>query len=269
MKELRLVHDKGIVFLDDEDYERAKEFNWYRIGEAGAYTRLSGNKSLMMHHFVLGLKSNSGLMVEFLDGDKFNLQKENLRTYTRSEHGASIQKKIKARKLENPDVQHALVVSRKSKKRDSLDELLPPEPSAHERVVQRFGLLPVPFEDGIHYIPMDNIAYVTTDREKEIANVVMQVWDWDHDNRRPKTVSFGVEGTYAALVHEYIRFNTNETVAAAAAELVSLREQVAQLRNENAHLDQERNQLREETKQYKKKLGAFQRLVQQAGVETE
>jgi hypothetical protein len=94
MKEIELLQNK-IVLVDDEDYERLKNFKWYYnnhnssgIGYAFRFVKISPTqrKFLSMHRQILGLPPGSIPMVDHKDGNGLNNCKSNLRICTNQQN---------------------------------------------------------------------------------------------------------------------------------------------------------------------------------------
>jgi hypothetical protein len=98
MREIKLT--KGMVALiSDEDYDRVSALKWCvsQEGRNGAKfyairgRRVDGKwKKIRMHHFILGVTSDTlgEYVVDHIDGDGLNNQRENLQVITRVENMA-------------------------------------------------------------------------------------------------------------------------------------------------------------------------------------
>ncbi len=84
MKEIKLTQAK-VALVDDEDYERLSVFNWHcENGRKTMYAKkntwCSGKAGTMfMHREVLGLKKGDGKIVDHIDQNGLNNQRNNLR----------------------------------------------------------------------------------------------------------------------------------------------------------------------------------------------
>lgn len=95
MRKIQLRNNRGIVLVDDEDYERLKHFKWYRhqskrpthmSSPAYACTPKPNKKGMdMMHRIIMGAKT--GEFIDHVDGNGLNNQKCNLRICTIQQNG--------------------------------------------------------------------------------------------------------------------------------------------------------------------------------------
>lgn len=98
MKEIYLVNNKGIVLVDDEDFEKLNKYKWYL--HTKGYARRRGtmikgvlSKSIYIHKEILNFPE---LIIDHKDGNKLNCQKSNLRLSTNSQNAANSNKFCKA-----------------------------------------------------------------------------------------------------------------------------------------------------------------------------
>lgn len=93
MKQIRLANGRGVVLIDDEDYERIAAHSWclqlgggnYQRKYAQANIKIDGQwKRTTMHRFIMGLKK--GERCDHRDNDGLNNQKENLRLATSNQN---------------------------------------------------------------------------------------------------------------------------------------------------------------------------------------
>lgn len=84
MRKIPLTQGK-VALIDDIDYERVRQFNWYaRCSQSGTWHALrnlregSIRKTVLMHRFILNLDGSEPL-VDHRDRDGLNNQKFNLR----------------------------------------------------------------------------------------------------------------------------------------------------------------------------------------------
>jgi hypothetical protein len=87
----RMTLSNGYVtLLDDEDYERFKQWKWYgapthsKVYVRRGYTRNQKSFSEMLHRVIMN--APHGFQVDHIDGDTLNNQKSNLRLCTPTEN---------------------------------------------------------------------------------------------------------------------------------------------------------------------------------------
>lgn len=102
MKELKLTCG-ATVFLDDEDYDRIPKTGWYlsplKRDGTERNTRYAVHDTYgKMHRFILGLTAENKNVVDHIDRNGLNNQKENLRVTTSGTNKKN-QKTTKANKL--------------------------------------------------------------------------------------------------------------------------------------------------------------------------
>ncbi|MDP1570828.1 MAG: HNH endonuclease [Vicinamibacterales bacterium] len=73
------------MIIDDEDYDRLRKYIW-RTDPAGYVFRCAGGKIRMARQI---LKAPRGIWIRWINGNKLDNRKENLRLYTRSQLTAS------------------------------------------------------------------------------------------------------------------------------------------------------------------------------------
>ena len=90
MKEIILTQGK-VAIVDDEDFEYLNQFKWFvnNINEklyVRRNIRLFKNKqtTILMHRFIM--KADKGMIIDHLDGNPLNNQKNNLRICTHAEN---------------------------------------------------------------------------------------------------------------------------------------------------------------------------------------
>lgn len=86
MKEI-ILSKGGVAIVDDDDYEKLCEFNWYIVesrtpGRVYACRKVNGKK-LYMHKSLLEC---SDLDIDHINGNALDNRKSNLRTVTRSQN---------------------------------------------------------------------------------------------------------------------------------------------------------------------------------------
>ena len=85
MKEIKLLNNKGITFIDDEDYKKVSKYKWGLSGKGYVSKSIKiGEKwhSLYLHRFLLNTLNE----IDHIDRNPLNNQKENLRIVTRSQN---------------------------------------------------------------------------------------------------------------------------------------------------------------------------------------
>ena len=98
MKEIQLTQGK-VALVDDEDYEYLNKFKWnaYECGNTFYARRsitVSKNKQtvIYMHRFIM--KPNKAMVIDHLDGNPLNNQKNNLRICTHAENMRNRKKNV-------------------------------------------------------------------------------------------------------------------------------------------------------------------------------
>lgn len=80
-KEIKLANNKGIVLVDDEDYNWLNQFKWsLNHGYAHANLREGKNKNVRMHRLLLNVAKE--MQTDHIDNNRLNNQKNNLRVVT-------------------------------------------------------------------------------------------------------------------------------------------------------------------------------------------
>lgn len=67
--------------VDDDVFPDVSLYTWNILETKSGLRAISTGKHgerVLLHHLVLGLSANSGSLVDFVDGDGFNCQRENL-----------------------------------------------------------------------------------------------------------------------------------------------------------------------------------------------
>lgn len=99
MKQILLANGKGVVLIDDADYEKVSKYHWFRSTPRTskrhngirfyAYAQLGrrpNRKCVLMHRFILDVEP--GVQVDHLDWDGLNNQRENMRLASASNNAA-------------------------------------------------------------------------------------------------------------------------------------------------------------------------------------
>ena len=86
MKEIKLVNNKGIVLVDDKDYETLSHHKWYLLNSKNKKYAITSIDSLtkLMHRIIM--KEPKDLQIDHIDGNGLNNKKENLRIVTSSQN---------------------------------------------------------------------------------------------------------------------------------------------------------------------------------------
>lgn len=79
------LRNAKIVLLDDDDFQKIKDYNWYQSKVGYVYGREpKTNKTVYMHRVIMGAKK--GELVDHINHIKFDNRKENLRIATASQN---------------------------------------------------------------------------------------------------------------------------------------------------------------------------------------
>jgi len=87
MREIILYKNKGIVLIDNEDFEIISKYKWHNNGCGYAKTSIKINNkwvNVYMPHIILNIPKN--IFIDHIDGNPLNNQKENLRIVTNSQN---------------------------------------------------------------------------------------------------------------------------------------------------------------------------------------
>lgn len=87
-----------VAFVDQEDFKRVNQYNWYYNTNGYAYRRIylgGGRKNekakhLSMHRFVLGEDSSIALDIDHINGNRLDNRRMNLRFASRSQNNANM-----------------------------------------------------------------------------------------------------------------------------------------------------------------------------------
>ena len=86
MKEIYLANNKGIILVDDENYEWLNQYKW-TLNAKYANTKIKINnkrKSKYIHRLIMNEPEN--MQIDHIDGNGLNNQKNNLRIVTQSQN---------------------------------------------------------------------------------------------------------------------------------------------------------------------------------------
>jgi HNH endonuclease/AP2 domain len=92
MKEIRL-YDGSVSIVDDDDYEKLKDYKWYRSNKGYAYRNHYFDKKnyiVYMHREIIN--APKGLTVDHINGNKLDNRKENLRLATPGQNQYNLRK---------------------------------------------------------------------------------------------------------------------------------------------------------------------------------
>lgn len=94
MREIILINNKGIILVDDEDYNFLNQFRWYlrrsnkRNNQLGyAQTPITINRkqtSIIMHKILIDIPN--GMVIDHINHNTFDNRKSNLRIVTKSQN---------------------------------------------------------------------------------------------------------------------------------------------------------------------------------------
>jgi hypothetical protein len=93
MKEIKLTHNK-IALVDDKDFDYLNKFHWKAFLNRGtttfyAYSKIKG-KRIFLHRFLLNPPEN--ILIDHIDGNGLNNQKNNLRFCSASQNRMNVNK---------------------------------------------------------------------------------------------------------------------------------------------------------------------------------
>lgn len=97
MTRIKLTQGK-YALIDDEDFDKVSKFQWctYRAYNDIYYvsSRTEEGKTILMHRYILGLKSGDGNNVDHKNSDGLDNRKSNLRIATTRENSRNRRKNI-------------------------------------------------------------------------------------------------------------------------------------------------------------------------------
>lgn len=86
-KEIKLTQGK-VAIVDDKDYEYLSQFKWHWKSNNYA-ARESSRKTIFMHREIM--KPQDGMLIDHIDGNGLNNQRNNLRICNKSQNGMNRQ----------------------------------------------------------------------------------------------------------------------------------------------------------------------------------
>lgn len=83
MKRIKLTQGR-IALVDDADYNMVSQYRWYAYKHrytfyAQRYIGGEDRKTIAMHRFILGLRSNDGMVTDHINNNGLDNQRQNLR----------------------------------------------------------------------------------------------------------------------------------------------------------------------------------------------
>lgn len=91
MKKIKTTREK-FALIDDEDYEKVKQYRWFITGKKARYVVARINeKFIYLHHLIMG-KPEKGSVIDHRNGDPYDNQKNNLRICTHSQNRGNSKK---------------------------------------------------------------------------------------------------------------------------------------------------------------------------------
>lgn len=83
----RKTGEKFDILLDDEDFDRVKQYKWFFHDDRGyIHGQIAKGKNVYLHRFIMNPPKN--MQIDHIDHNPLNNQKSNLRICTRSQNGA-------------------------------------------------------------------------------------------------------------------------------------------------------------------------------------
>lgn len=85
MKRIKLGNFNKYFFVSIEDFLICSKFTWY-LTLLGYVTSCQKGKSILLHRFLMGLKTGDKKVVDHINGNKLDNQRKNLRICKHSEN---------------------------------------------------------------------------------------------------------------------------------------------------------------------------------------
>lgn len=82
-------NEKARTIIDRSDYDKVKSYKWSVFSNY----RVADSQGLFLHDLIINHKGNNNIMIDHIDGDGFNNQKQNLRIATCSQNAANCSKR--------------------------------------------------------------------------------------------------------------------------------------------------------------------------------
>lgn len=85
MRKIKLMNNKGITLIDDDDYKKSTKYEWGLSGRGYVSKSIKRNNkwhTLYLHHFLMGTFDE----IDHIDRNPLNNQRSNLRIVTRSQN---------------------------------------------------------------------------------------------------------------------------------------------------------------------------------------
>ena len=93
IKKIKLTQSKE-TFIDSEDYEKIKSYNWYYHSSGYAACKQKINniwKTILLHRVIMNCPNNK--QIDHINGNGLDNRKENLRICTHAENGRNTKKR--------------------------------------------------------------------------------------------------------------------------------------------------------------------------------
>jgi hypothetical protein len=92
LKTIPLFNDRGVVLVDDADYEWLSQYTWSYLGRGYATTRLERKgPKVLMHRVLMGVEGRHN-QVDHINGNKLDNRRSNLRRCTNAENHRNMRK---------------------------------------------------------------------------------------------------------------------------------------------------------------------------------